>query len=163
MNTTPTHFLYYDPFEEKWTQASLADLTSRNDPETYIIPVYGDTQGERCTWEEWPNIQRVREEELKAKQEEERRKLEAGKPVCYEYEVIEHTEYNGLAPSDYDCQGLKDKLNALAAQGYRLVAACAPTTCQTQSIGAICGIFGDKPSTPISLHGIVAIMERPRK
>ncbi|MBQ8238897.1 MAG: DUF4177 domain-containing protein [Oscillospiraceae bacterium] len=160
MNTTPTHFLYYDPFEEKWTQASLADLTSRNDPETYIIPVYGDTRGEQCTWEEWPNIQIAREEELKAKQEEERRKIEASKPAIYEYEVIEHTKYKGLAGGDYDYKGLKDKINALAAQGYRLVAACAPTTSQTQAMNAV---FGAGASAGISLHGVVAIMERPRK
>lgn len=71
MNYTPTHFLHYDDQENKWQQATLEELTMRNDPELYVIPVYENgAQGEQSTWSEYPAKQkewesRQREEELK--------------------------------------------------------------------------------------------------
>lgn len=154
----PTHFLYFDPFEEKWLQATLEELTSRDDPDLYVIPIYeNNQQGEQCTWQDWPKQQKARDLKLKEQQEEECRKTEANKPTIYEYEVIEHTKYKGLAGNEFDVKGLKEKINALAAQGYRLVAACAPTTSQTQVIS---GLFGSGADKGLSLHGVVAIMER---
>lgn len=59
MNTTPTHFLVYDPAEQKWLQTNLEDLTMRNDPDLYIMAVYEDgEQGEQCTWAEYPSKQK---------------------------------------------------------------------------------------------------------
>lgn len=156
----PLHFLYYDHLEEKWLQASLDELVSRNDPAVYVIPVYEEGRGVQCTWDEWPAQQKEREIKLNKLLEEERRKAAANTPLYYEYEVIEHTKYKGLTAGDYDVKGLKDKINALAAQGYRLVAACSPTTSQTQTINAV---FGGGASAGISLHGVIAIMERPRR
>lgn len=159
MNTTPTHFLYYDTLEEKWLETSLEELFKRNDPELYIIPFYENgEQGEQCTWSEWHIIQREKVRKQQEKEAEERRKAEANKPNRYEYEIIEHTKYKGLAGNEFDVKGLKEKINTLASQGYRLVTACAPTTLQNQSLNAV---FGG--GSGISLHGVIAIMERPCK
>ena len=55
MNTTPTHFLYYDHEEEQWRPTSLQELAAINDPEMFVIPVYENgEQGEQCTWQNWP-------------------------------------------------------------------------------------------------------------
>jgi hypothetical protein len=145
MNTPPTHFLFYDQFEEKWLQASLAELASRNDPELYVIPVCKDEQGDQCTWGEWLESKKARDLEIKEKKEEIRRKLEANKPVRYEYEVICHTKYKGLL-AEYDTEGLKEKINALAQEGYRLVSSTNIVT-----------------SAASPLQGVVAILERTRK
>ena len=143
----PTHFLYYDTFEENWLKATMEELTSRDDPDLYIIPVYKNgSEGQQCQWSDFL-----------IKQKEVLKEIEANKPARYEYEVIEHTKYKGLTGGDYDYKGLKDKINALAAQGYRLVAACSPTTSQSQTINVV---LGNRESNAISLHGVIAIMER---
>lgn len=144
----PTHFLYYDTFEENWLKATMEELTSRDDPDLYIIPVYKNgSKGQQCQWSDFL-----------IKQKEVLKEIEANKPARYEYEVIEHTKYKGLAGNEFDVKGLKEKINALASQGYRLVTACAPTTLQNQSLNAV---FGG--GSGISLHGVIAIMERPCK
>lgn len=84
MNTTPTHFLVYDPAEQKWLQTSLEDLTMRNDPDLYIMAVYENgEQGEQCTWAEYPAKQKEYELSKKTKKEREKeetmRKWEAHK------------------------------------------------------------------------------------
>lgn len=84
MNTTPTHFLVYDPAEQKWLQTSLEDLTMRNDPDLYIMAVYENgEQGEQCTWAEYPAKQKEYELSKKPKwerdREEKMRKWEAQK------------------------------------------------------------------------------------
>ena len=156
---TPTHFLFFDEYENKWVQATTDELSMRNDPDLYVIPIYeNNQQGEQCTWQDWPKQQKARDLKLKEQQEEERRKAEANKPTIYEYEVIEHTKYKGLAGNEFDVNGLREKINALAVQGYRLVTACAPTTLQNQTMNSV---FGG--GSGISLHGVVAIMERPKK
>lgn len=159
MNTTPTHFLCFDTLENEWKQTTLEELTMRNDPELFVIAVYENgEQGEQFTWSEWRIIQREKALKQQEKEAEERRKAEANKPKRYEYEIIEHTKYKGLAGNEFDVKGLKEKINALASQGYRLVTACAPTTLQNQSLNAV---FGG--GSGISLHGVIAIMERPCK
>ena len=76
MNTTPTHFLVFEPAEQKWLQTSLEELTMRNDPELYVMAVYENgEQGEQCTWEEYPDKQK--EYELSKKQKKEREKEES--------------------------------------------------------------------------------------
>lgn len=128
MNNHPIHFLYFDNIEETWNKATYDELLLKNDDLLYIVPVYVDNkQGSQCTWGEY------REKELEQKQ-----------PV-YEYAVIEHTKYKDIL-SDYDIDGLREKLNALARKGFRLVT--------TNTL---------KTNLASPLQGIVAIMERPRK
>ena len=128
MNNYPTHFLYFNNLEENWSKATYDELRLMNDDLLYIIPVYVDnSQGAQCSWGEY------REKEL------------ANKQPIYEYAVVEHTKYKDF-PSEYDTDGLRDKLNSLARKGFRLV---STTTLMTR--------------TASSLQGIVAIMERPRK
>lgn len=146
MNTIPSHFLVYDDMEQTWKPTTLEELSMRNDPDLYVVPIYeNNQQGEQCTWQDWPEQQKARDLKLKEQQEEERRKAEANKPNIYEYEVIEHTKYKGLL-AEYDSEGLKEKINDLAKKGYRLVSASNIVT-----------------SAHTSLQGIVAIMEKVNK
>ena len=146
MNTTPTHFLVYDQNEQTWRQTSLEELAMLDDPALYITPVYENGEhGEQCTWGEWLELKKAKDLELKEKQEEIRQKLEANKPVRYEYEVIEHTKYKGLL-AEFDSEGLKEKINDLAKKGDRLVSASNIVT-----------------SAHTSLQGIIAIMEKVNK
>ena len=80
MNTSPTHFLYYDALEEKWLETSLEELFKKNDSELYIIPVYeNEEQGEQCLWCEDPQAQLKYEKkkaaELATKQKEQEQLL----------------------------------------------------------------------------------------
>lgn len=84
MNTTPTHFLVFDPAEQKWLQTTLEELTMRNDSDLYVMAVYENgEQGEQCTWAEYPAKQKEYELSKKSKWEREReekmRKWEAQK------------------------------------------------------------------------------------
>ena len=130
----PTHFLYYDTFEENWLKATMEELTSRDDPDLYIIPVYKNgSEGQQCQWSDFL-----------IKQKEVLKEIEANKPARYEYEVIEYTKYKKLLP-EYDTTGLKEKINNLAQNGYRLVGISSFT------------------DPIINVQGIIAVMERPRK
>lgn len=63
MNTTPTHFLVYDQNEQTWRQTSLEELAMLDDPTLYITPVYGTSQGQPCTWQEYQQQQKQKEEQ----------------------------------------------------------------------------------------------------
>ena len=78
-------------------------------------------------------------------------------PELYHYHVVEHTKYIGLGK--FDVEGLKKKLNEAARRGYRLVSVCAPTTLQSQSLTSVLN-SGTPAGTALSLHGVVAIMEK---
>lgn len=73
MNTTPTHFLVYDQNEQTWRQTSLEELAMLDDPALYITPVYGTSQGQPCTWQEYQQQQKQKEEQ-QAKAAEEAKK-----------------------------------------------------------------------------------------
>lgn len=54
MNTTPIHFLAYDPNSKTWEEASFSKLVCRDNLSVYVIPVdENGKQGEQCTWGEW--------------------------------------------------------------------------------------------------------------
>ena len=62
MNTTPSHFLVYDDLEQTWKPTSLEELSIRNDPDLYIIPVYeNEKQGKQCTWKEFEGSDRKKQ------------------------------------------------------------------------------------------------------
>lgn len=62
MNTTPSHFLVYDDIEQAWKPTTLEELSMRNDPDLYIIPVYeNEKQGKQCTWKEFEGADRKKQ------------------------------------------------------------------------------------------------------
>lgn len=62
MNTTPTHFLVFDDIEQAWKPTTLEELSMRNDPDLYIIPVYeNEKQGKQCTWKEFEGADRKKQ------------------------------------------------------------------------------------------------------
>ena len=131
-------------------QTQQPDHTQQTKPSLYSIlntPINDLLQGKIKTEE--PKPQPTQE-----KPEPESQQEEITPDQKYHYEIIEHTKYKGLTGGEYDIDGLKKKINALARQGYRLVSVCSPTTLQTQSTSTIFG------GAALSLHGVVAIMEK---
>ena len=93
-------FLYYDPVMQAWdTQAyTLAELAELPDisEQSIICTADGQTQ---MTYADALNTNTQKE--------------------CYQYEVVTHGKY---IKDVFDAAGLKAKLNALGAHGYRLAA-----------------------------------------
>ena len=92
-------FLYFDPVMQAWdTQAyTLAELAELPDiaPESIVCTADGQTQ---MTYGDALNTNTQKE--------------------CYQYEVVTHGKYIN---DEFDAVGLKEKLNALGAHGFRLV------------------------------------------
>ena len=71
MNTTPSHFLVFDPAEQKWIETNLDELAMRDDPELYITPIFENgEQGKQCTWKEYQFQQKALELSKKQKREQ---------------------------------------------------------------------------------------------
>lgn len=131
-------------------QTQQPDHTQQTKPSLYSIlntPINDLLQGKIKTEE--PKPQPTKEQSEPESQQE-----EITPDQKYHYEIVEHTKYKGIAGQDYDINGLKEKINNLAKQGYRLVGVCSPTTMSNHTAS----IFGG--GAAISLHGVVAIMEK---
>lgn len=92
-------FLYFDPVMQAWdsqayTLAELAELPDINE-QSIICTADGQTQ---MTYADAKSAPLVKD--------------------CFQYEVVTHGKYIN---DEFDAVGLKEKLNALGAHGFRLV------------------------------------------